>query len=116
MELMSERQWKRWDAVARVAAGKLTTQQAATVLGLTVRQLRRMRRRVEQHGHAGLVHGNRGRPPGNKLAGLGQARVLALRRTRYVDFNDVHFVEKLATETPPVTLSVRTVRRLLRAA
>ncbi|MEW6690628.1 MAG: ISNCY family transposase [Pseudomonadota bacterium] len=116
MELMSERQWKRWDAVARVAAGKMTMQQAATVLGLTVRQVRRIRRRVEQQGRAGLAHGNRGRRPVNKLAPAVQARVLALRQTRYVDFNDVHFVEKLATEAPPLVVSVRTVRRLLRPA
>jgi hypothetical protein len=113
---MSERQWKRWDAMARVAAGKMTMQEAATVLGLTVRQVRRMRRRVEQEGRAGLAHGNRGRQPVNKLAPDVQARVLKLRRTRYVDFNDVHFVEKLATEAPPLVVSVRTVRRLLRPA
>jgi len=41
MDLMSEGQWKRWDAVARLAAGKLTTDEAARVLRLSVRQVRR---------------------------------------------------------------------------
>lgn len=113
---MSEQQWKRADAIARVAAGKLTMVEVARVVGLSMRQLRRLRRRVERDGRAGLVHGNRGRVPANKLAAQVQARVLRLRRTRYVDFNDQHFVEKLATEQPAVALSVRTVRRILRPA
>src|SRR5207244_4945 len=38
-----------------------------------------------------------------------------LRRTKYRDFNDAHFTEKLAEEQPPLRISVRTVRRVLRA-
>jgi len=64
LELMSEQQWKRADAIARVAAGKLTMAEAARIVGLSVRQLRRLRRRMEHDGRAGLRHGNRGREPG----------------------------------------------------
>ena len=116
MELMREQQWKRWDAVVRVAAGKLTMAEAAMVLGVSVRQLRRIRRRVAREGRTGLVHGNQGRVPANKLCEKVRARVLRLRQTRYVDFNDQHFVEKLAAEEPALVLSVRTVRRILRPA
>jgi hypothetical protein len=45
-----------------------------------------------------------------------RARIVTLRRTTYRDFNDQHFTEKLATVSPPLAVSVRTVRRLLRAA
>ena len=90
MELMSEGQWKRWDAVARLAAGKLTVGEAARVLGLSVRQVRRIRRRVGAGGRAGLQHGNRGQVPVNKLRAAVRARILRLRRGRYRDFNDVH--------------------------
>ena len=113
---MSEGQWKRWDAVARVVAGKLTTGEAATLLDLSIRQVRRIRRAVERRGRAGLGHGNRGQVPGNKLGAGMRTRILRLRRTTYRDFNDQHFTEKLAAETPPVRVSVRTVRRVLRAA
>jgi transposase-like protein len=116
MTLMSERQWKRQDAVARVAAGKLTMAEAAQVLGVSVRQVRRIRRRVERHGAAGVAHGNRGRVPVNKLPAAVRARMLRLRRTTYQDFNDQHFTEKLALRTPPLQASVRTVRRVLRTA
>jgi hypothetical protein len=114
MELMAEWQWKRWDAVARLAAGKLTLPEAARVLGLSVRQVRRIRRAVERAGRAGLPHGNRGQVPANKLRVQVRSRILRLRRTKYRDFNDQHFTEKLAEEQPPIIASVRTVRRVLR--
>src|SRR2546425_4712694 len=115
MELMAEWQWKRWDTVARLGAGKLTLQEAARVLRLSVRQVRRIRRAVERAGRAGLQHGNAGQVPVNKLRAAVRNRILRLRRTKYRDFNDTHFTEKLAEEHPPLRVSVRTVRRVLRA-
>ena len=112
---MAEGQWKRWDAVARLGAGKLTLQEAARVLRLSVRQVRRIRRAVERAGRAGLQHGNAGQVPVNKLRAAVRNRILRLRRTKYRDFNDAHFTEKLAEEQPPLRISVRTVRRVLRA-
>ena len=90
---MAEWQWKRWDAVARLAAGRLTTAEAARVLGVSVRQVRRLRRAKERDGRRALRHGNRGRAPVNKLAAEVRARVVALRREKYRDFNDQHFTE-----------------------
>lgn len=113
---MSEAQWKRADAVARLAAGKLTMREAAQLLGLSVRQVRRVRRRVEKAGRTGLVHGNRGRVPGNKLAAAVRTRMVRLRREKYRGFNDHHFAEKLATEGDGLRVAVSTVRRVLRAA
>ncbi len=113
---MSEAQWKRWDAVARLGAGKLTMAEAARVLGLSVRQVRRIRRAVERAGQGGLQHGNHGQVPVNRLRAAVRKRILRLRRQKYRDFNEQHFTEKLAGERPPLVVSVRTVRRVLRAA
>src|SRR5213594_283559 len=104
MELMAEWQWKRWDAVARLGAGKLTLQEAARVLRLSVRQVRRIRRTVERAGRAGLRHGNAGQVPLNKLRAAVRHRILRLRRTKYRDLNDA----QLAEEQPPIRVSVRT--------
>lgn len=65
-------------------------------------KVRRLRIRLARRGRAALLHGNRGRAPSNKLDAATQARVLTLRQTKYAGFNDTHFAEKLATETPPV--------------
>jgi transposase len=116
MDEMAEWQWKRWDAVERVRVGTLTGPEAAAALGVSVRQVRRIRRAVERRGRAAVQHGNRGRPPANKLSAALRARIVTLRHTRYQDFNDQHFAEKLATEEPPIHVSVATVRRVLRGA
>jgi hypothetical protein len=116
MELMSEGQWKRWDVMARVNAGKLTMQEAARICGVSVRQLRRIRGEVSDRGKEALIHGNRGRVPWNRIMEEIRQRVIELRRTKYEGFNDQHFSEKLRGEDPPVEISARTVRRILRGA
>ncbi|HSP97141.1 MAG TPA: helix-turn-helix domain-containing protein, partial [Candidatus Dormibacteraeota bacterium] len=112
---MSGRQWKRLEAVERIGGGKLTTREAAEVLGLSPRQVRRLRRAVEQRGAAGVVHGNQGRAPGNRVAAELGARIVALRRQKYEGFNDQHFTEKLGV-VEGVKIARATVQRLLRAA
>jgi hypothetical protein len=52
MELMSVRQWRRWHVVAQMNAGKLTGPVATQLTGLSIRHLRRLRRRVGQLGNA----------------------------------------------------------------
>ena len=112
---MSRREWKRLDAVERIGGGRLTSGEAAAVLGLSTRQVRRLRRAVERRGPAGVVHGNRGRAPSNRVSEELRARIVELRRQTYDGFNDQHFTEKLG-EVEGVTLSRASVQRLLRAA
>ena len=117
MDLMSERQWKRWDVIGRVNAEKLTMADAARICGISLRQLWRIRAAVSEAGKEALVHGNRGRLPANRTDEAVREKVIALRRTKYVRFNDAHFAEKLSSEEGVVVkLSVRTVRRILRGA
>src|SRR2546430_5513148 len=98
MELMAEGQWKRWDAVARLGAGKLTLQEAARVLRLSVRQVRRIRRAVERAGRAGLCHGNAGQVPVNKLRAAVRTRILRLRRTEECGLHHAPFPGKVRAE------------------
>jgi hypothetical protein len=116
MELMSERQWKRWDVIGRVNAERLTMVDAARICGISLRQLRRIRGWVAEEGKEALFHGNRGRPPVNRTAESIRERVVGLRRGKYTGFNEQHFTEKLREESTPVSLSVWTVRRILRGA
>ena len=112
---MSERQWKRLDVVEGVGAGKLTMREAATVLGLSMRQVRRLRRRVEKCGARGVVHGNRGREPSNRTPEEVVEQIVELRRKTYEGFNDQHFTEKLEM-VEGIQISRASVRRILRRA
>ena len=112
---MSQRQWKRLEAVERLRRGELSTGQAAQVLGLSKRQVRRVRRAVEKRGAQGVIHGNTGRSPSHRVARKVHERIVKLRSTKYDKFNDQHFTEKLC-EVEGIPVSRSSVRRMLRAA
>ena len=111
---MSQRQWKRLDAVERIGRGTLTVREAAEVLGLCERQVRRLRRAVREQGTRGVVHGNTGRASPQRIAETVRAQIVELRRKKYVGFNDQHFTEKLC-EVEGIRISRASVQRLLRA-
>lgn len=101
--------------LTHVLAGELAIADAAAYLRLSVRQVGRLADRLRTEGAAGLVHGNRGRQPANRVDEAVRASIAELARTTYLGFNPVHLAESLA-ETDPGTPSARTIRRILGAA
>lgn len=93
----------------------VSPEQAALLLGVGSRQLRRLRDRYRKEGAEALVHGNRGRRPVNALD-LGVARRgVELATGTYVGFDQQRLTEMLA-ERKGMVLSRPTVHRLLRQA
>ena len=81
-----------------VVAGKRTGVEAARLLGRSVRQVRRLRRRLEAEGDAAVVHGLRGKPSNRAKAAKVRKKVLGLYRKRYADFGPTLASEKLAAD------------------
>lgn len=92
---------------------RITNQQAATALRLSVRQVQRLKGRYTQAGAAGLVHRGRGQPSARRLADPVRDQIAALMRTVYAGFNDVHLTEKLREEHH-LPVSRPTLQRLRR--
>lgn len=109
---LSKREQKRAMVLNRVLAGQWSRGEAAEMLGLSERQVRRLLTNYEQEGPAALVHGNRGRPPAHALAAEVRERVLELARGTYAGFNHQHLTEKLATPEGLV-LARTTVRQIV---
>ena len=107
--------WRRVDVVERLEAGSLRVAEAARILGLSVRQVKRLRKVFRLKGVGGLVHGNTGRAPAHRTPSCIREKVVELRRGKYTGFNDTHFTEKLL-EKERVELSRESVRRILRGA
>lgn len=59
---MSEREIERLKVLERVREGVMSQRQAAAQLGLTQRHVRRLKRRYDSEGAAGLVSRRRGKP------------------------------------------------------
>jgi transposase len=112
---LSQKELQRVVVIRDCEKGRLACARAAELLGLSVRQVKRLKKRLREEGEAALAHASRGRPSPRRTPEPVRRRILHLARTRYAGFNDHHLAEKL-TEREGFTLSRETVRRLLRAA
>lgn len=95
---LSRKELHRPGLLKALCGGRLTNAQVAAALGLTVRQVRRLKRRFEQGGPAAMAHANRGRPSPRRCSRALRDTVLGLMTTLYVGFNDTHLTEKLREE------------------
>ena len=93
-----ERAMKVQEVILRAMAKKISWWQAAEIIGISDRQMRRWRERYEEGGYDGLIDRRRGRPS-EKRVPLAQAeQVLGFYREKYFDLNVRHFHEKLGAE------------------
>jgi transposase len=112
MVTLNAKEQRRLMVLNRVGEGWMGAGMAAGVLGLSVRQTRRLMAGYRKEGAAALAHGNRGRSPYNKLGDAVRARVAELAGSTYAGFNTQHLSEMLG-EQEGLRLSRSTVRRIL---
>lgn len=112
---LSSKEAHRARVMEQVAAGTVTLKEAAKFMRVSYRQAKRIHRRWQQEGLAGLGHGNRGREVSHALSPELAAIILALHDEVYRDFNDTHFTEALG-EREGIAVSREKVRQILRAA
>ena len=111
---MSMRDSLRAGICERLVEKALSEAEAAGRLALSVRQVRRLKRRVKEEGARGVVHRSRGRPSPRRISEAVQADVVRLYRETYAGWNMVHFGEYLASRHG-ITLSPETLRKMLLA-
>jgi transposase len=114
-ELALERVMKVQDVILRAISGKILWMQAAEILGVSARTIRRVRWRYETYGYDGLVDHRRKRPSPKRVDLKTAEEVLRLYRDRYAGFNVRHFVEKLHEEHG-IGLSYTWVKKALQGA
>jgi transposase InsO family protein len=114
---LSTRQQRRAEVLTRLSAGQLSTLDAAQLLGVTLRQVQRLRRRFAAQGLCSVVHGNTGRAPRNRTDPAVVERLATLCGAGgiYHDFNVSHLCDLLARDEE-IRLPRSTLSRLLRVA
>jgi transposase len=110
-----ERAMKVQEVILRAMAKKITWWQAAEIIGISDRHMRRWRERYEEFGFRGLFDRRRGKPSPQKVPMAVVERVLGLYRDQYFDLNLRHFHEKLASQHQ-ITLSYSWVKGVLQGA
>ena len=110
-----ERAMKVQDVMLQAMAKKITWWQAAEILGISDRHMRRWRERYVEEGYNGLFDRRRGKPSRRRVPLATVEKVFALYREKYFDLNVQHFHEKLRAEHG-ITLSYTWVKQALQGA
>ena len=110
-----ERAMKVQDVMLQAMAKKITWWQAAEILGISDRHMRRIRERYQEEGYNGLLDRRRGKPSRRRVPMAMVEKVFALYREKYFDLNVQHFHEKLQAEHG-IGLSYTWVKQALQGA
>ena len=112
---LTQQEQTRLQVLNNLLAGYMTTEQAATLMGLSARHTRRILAAYRKDGAAALAHGNRGRRPANATPKTMAAAAVPLARTRYTGVNHTHLSE-LLREREGIDISRNTLRKILTGA
>ena len=110
-----ERAMKVQDVMLQAMAKKISWWQAAEILGISDRHMRRWRERYVEEGYNGLLDRRRGKPSRRRVPVATVEKVFALYREKYFDLNVQHFHEKLWAEHG-IKLSYTWVKQALQGA
>jgi transposase len=111
----TERMMKLQDVLLKAMAKKIRWWDAAEIIGVTDRTMRRWRERLEAEGYSGLVDRRKGKPSQKRVPLAKVEEVLRLYRDVYFDLNIRHFHEKLSEEHA-IELSYTWVQKALQGA
>ena len=109
---MSQRDIKRLHVIQKVVEKSLKQAEAAKVLGLSERQVRRLKKRVKAKGAEGIKHGSCGKRSRNAMDEKAREKILGLYRNKYERFGPTLACEKLF-ERDKVRISRETLRQWL---
>jgi transposase len=83
---MSQKEMKRLHVIHKVGEGLLTEKQAAEIISLSERQIRRIVKRIRDEGDKGIRHRSRGKESNRRLPKKLVERVTRLYQERYQGF------------------------------
>lgn len=111
---MSNGERKRLELLSGVKAGVLKLVKAAELCGLGYRQMKRVWKRYQEQGDAGLIHRGRGRTSNRRIGVEFQQKALARYQERYPDFGPTLASEYLTQDG--LGVDHETLRRWLLSA
>ena len=107
--IMSQRELKRLHLIHKVIEKVITQTEAAKLLDLSTRQVRRIRDKVTEEGDKGIIHKARGRPSPNSISEDIKNKAIALCKSKYQGFSPTLASEKLF-EINKIKISRETLR------
>jgi len=115
MITMSRREAKRLQIIHQALDKKITQAEAAGMIGLSSRQIRRLIRRLREEGDEGICHRSRGKASNHRIPKKVKERAIKIFQKEYPDFNLAHATEKLSL-VHGITINDETLRLWLNEA
>jgi len=112
--LMTKKELVRVHVIKSLIEDKMTSRDAAEVLSLSERQIKRLKAGVKKDGEVFVIHKNRGRKPKHTIPVKTREEIVFLARNKYKGVNYTHLAE-LLREQEGITISQSSVSRILKA-
>lgn len=109
---MSAKELSRLEMMQRLEEKRLKQKEAAEILGVSVRQIKRLLSRYRKDGAGGLVSGRRGKASNNQLSAEVKQKALDLLKGKYIGFGPTLACEKLV-EVEGLRISDESVRQIM---
>ncbi|KJU83964.1 transposase [Candidatus Magnetobacterium bavaricum] len=110
--MIRQKELKRLHVIQKVEDRELTQVEAAEILSISDRQVRRLLKRIKYEGDRGAVHRLRGKQSSKKFPKELKDKVLELYMSRYYGFGSTFAVEKLK-ELEGIKVSKETLSKWL---
>jgi len=111
---MTKKELVRVHVIKSLIEDKMTSRDAAEVLNLSERQIKRLKAGVKKDGEVFVIHKNRGRKPKHTIPDKRREEIVFLARNKYKGVNYTHLAE-LLREHEGITISQSSVSRILKA-
>ena len=115
MLMVQQKDLKRLHIVKKILEKGIRQVEAAEILGLSLRQVRRIVKRVRGEGDQGIIHKSRGRASTRRIPQDQRDKIIGLYRSQYWDFGPTLASEKLE-ERDHLRVSDETLRGWLLAS
>src|SRR3989344_835198 len=109
---MSKQELDRFQIISRVLNKEINGTEAASLLNLCTRQIRRLKTKVKRLGAKGLAHANRGKQSNHRISEKERQRIANLIKKYYPDFGPTFAAEKLS-ESHNINRDPKTIKAIM---
>src|SRR3989339_1919669 len=112
LKIMTTIEHLRLIVIEELVEGKIYASTAAIKLNLSVRHIKRLKKKFNENGHDGLIHGSRGKTGVRKIDINLENNIVKIINDKYRDFGPLMSSEKLH-EFHGIILSDETIRAIM---
>lgn len=109
VQSLTDKEQYKFEVVSLAIEKKIRNRQAAKMLGLSIRQVKRLKNSVRKNGEVGIIHRLKGKTGNNRIQETVKQKALQYIKEKYLDFKPTFANEKLQ-DSHNIFISPETIR------